>query len=361
MQRRLCGITLCFGLASASVIIAATARAAEPPTLDEIKSRLAKEWSQLQSLYIEVTGEYKLTVDPKLYLTLPGHEENVILMKEESHYAFKGEKRYQRSLCPAVVKSPWPLKPPEVDKASPAAQAWQKRPEPRDEYHLMPDHALVCNGKLQWERRVPGNGQPSTLFIMGADNSGHWGQPPYYLTSIGWSIPDPTERDKQMVHLQRMSSLPDLFAAQPYVVAKAIAVADGAHCAVLHANRKVKFNAVGGGVETRAVDDTIWLDLDHGLAMKQRDWVAGQDHITRTVCGDFVEILRGLWFPRSVALQHLVPPSGPEQYRGKPMRVCNMKLTKWIANQVPDDLFDVVPRPARDEQVFDMRLPEALR
>lgn len=42
---------------------------------------------------------------------------------------------------------------------------------------------------------------------------------------------------------------------------------------------------------------------------------------------------------------------------GNSIRVYEMKLTKWIVNEVPDDLFDVVPRPAKHEQVHDVRVP----
>jgi hypothetical protein len=348
------------------------ARAAEPPTYDKIKSQVAKQPSQLQSLYIEVTSENKLAVDPKVYLTLPGHQD-VILTKEEEHYAFKGDKRYRRKQCPPVVKSPWPRKPPEVDpKASPVEQARQKllkeqydrqsrvpgkaESGPPDEWRLMPDESFACNGKLQWHRAVLQKGKTSTLFLYGPDRSMHWGQPSYYLTCIGWSVPDPTEGGDGSAPSQQVSYLPSLFAAEPYTVAKELALVDGARCAVLHVNRDVK-NTVGNVSEVLKLDDTVWLDVDHALAVKQREHAMGKDHITRTVNDDFVEILPGLWFPKSVKVQQLVPPSGPEEYRGKPMRVYDMKLTKWIVNQVPDDLFDVVPRPAKDEQVHDMRVP----
>lgn len=378
MKYRLYTIAVCFGLAPAGIIAATTTRAAEPPTVDEIKSQLAQHRSQLQSLYIELTTDHRLAVDPKVYLTLPGHNEGVILAKTEQHYAMKGNKRYQRSLCPAVVKSPWPIKPPlfEVDpKASPAVQALQRFRQkldkedwdrvgskvPRDEYHLMPDQTFAYNGKLQWDRQVPEAGKRASLIIMGADNSGHWGQPAAYLRSIGWSMADPTERDEKMVRRQQEDSFPDLFAAQPYTVAKTIATVDGTRCAVLHGNREMEIWVRGQGIESRPVNDTIWLDLDHGLAMKQRELIVGQDDFTRTVSSDFVEILPGVWFPKSVAVQYLVPPSGAEEYRGKPMRVSEMTLTKWIVNQVPDDLFDPVSRPAKDEDVHDMRLPRGLR
>jgi hypothetical protein len=336
-------------MGSAGAMVAATARAAEPLTLEEIRSQLAKERSQLQNLYIEVTTDYKLAVDPKVYLTLPGHNKNVILVKETSQYAFKGEKHYKRTLCPAVVKSPWPLEPLKGDN------------KPRDEYHLAPDETVVCTGKLEWERRIMEKGKPSNLFIMGADSSGHWGQPPGYLISIGWAIPDPTEHNAEMVRAQHMNCLPDLFTAEPYTVAKDVAVVDGARCAVLHNHREVKVYVAGGGRKPQPLDDTIWLDLDHGLAMKQRDNVIGTDHVTRTLCGDFVEILPGLWFPKHVLVQCLVPLSGPAEYRGKPMLVGDTRLTKWVVNQVPDDLFDIVPRPAKDEQVYDMRMPQGVR
>ena len=163
MRCRLCVITLCLGMGSAGAMVAATARAAEPLTLEEIRSQLAKERSQLQNLYIEVTTDYKLAVDPKVYLTLPGHNKNVILVKETSQYAFKGEKHYKRTLCPAVVKSPWPLEPLKGDN------------KPRDEYHLAPDETVVCTGKLEWERRIMEKGKPSNLFIIGRGQLGALG------------------------------------------------------------------------------------------------------------------------------------------------------------------------------------------
>ena len=377
-QRCVSARILCLMTACVTAIPSSGTRAGETPTLDEIKSQLAKQPPLLKSLYIAVTLESKLTVDPKVYVTLPGHQDNVILAKFEEQYAFKGDKRYSRRLSPRVVKSPWRVKPPQVDpKAGPIEQARQKQlkeqyermkknlpaqreTSPPDEYRLMPDETFAVNGKLQWNRHVPGKGQQSQLFLDRLDESLHWGQSAGYLVSIGWSVPDPTEHIDGAADSKQVRYLPNIFRSPPndppYEVAARIAIVDGAKCVVLHAHGPIKIT--GGGVsETVTIDDTIWLDLDHGLALKQRMYALAKDHITRTVTADFVEIVPGLWFPKSVVTECLVPPSGPAEYRSKPMQVVATKLTKWVVNQVPDDLFDVAPRPAKDERIWDMRVP----
>ena len=363
------------GIALLAVALLAVtgARAAGPPTLDEIKSQIAKQPARLQSLYIEVSSENRLTVDPKIYLSLPGHERGVILLKEEEQYAFKADKRYSRRQCPAVVKSPWPVKPPEVDPtAGRVEQAIQRRIKeqyeqqkrmagparidegPRDEWRLMPEETFAMNGKLQWNRRLSAYGKSSQLFLHGPKESMHWGQQPWYLTSIGWFVPDPTEHGEKPAAPQQVTYLNDLLSGKRYTVAETIETVDGARCAVLHTRHDETQSAYGVS-EVLTLDDTLWLDLDRGLALKQREYIFGKNQITRTVNRDFVEVVPGIWFPKDVTEQHLVPPSGPAEYRGKPMRVSETKLTKWVVNQVPDDLFDIVPRSAKEERVWDMR------
>jgi hypothetical protein len=69
---------------------------------------------------------------------------------------------------------------------------------------------------------------------------------------------------------QQVSYLPSVFTAEPYTVAKEIALVEGARCVVLHVNRDVK-NTVGGVSEVLRLDDTDWLDLDRAPAVWRAD------------------------------------------------------------------------------------------
>ncbi len=237
---------LTLALLAITLLAVTGARAAAPPTLDEIKSQIAKQPARLQSLYIEASSENRLTVDPKIYLSLPGHERGVILLKEKEQYAFKSDKRYSRHQRPAVVKSPWPTAPPEVDPAAgPVEQAIQRRNKeqyeqmkkmgppghvdegPRDEWRLAPEETFAMNGRLQWRRESSGKND-SQLFLHGPKESMYWGQQPWYLTCIGWFIPDPTARGEKPAAPQQVTYLNGLFSEKRYTVAETIDTVDGA-------------------------------------------------------------------------------------------------------------------------------------
>ena len=125
------------------------------------------------------------------------------------------------------------------------------------------------NGKLQWHRASSGKNN-AQLFLNGPKESLNWGQQPWYLPCIGWFIPDPTEHGEKSAAPQKVTYPDSLFAGKPYKVAETIETVDGARCVVLHTRHDETHSAYGVS-EVVTLDETLWLDLDHGLALKQRN------------------------------------------------------------------------------------------
>jgi hypothetical protein len=106
------------------------------------------------------------------------------------------------------------------------------------------------------------------------------------------------------------------------------------------------------------MEDKLWLDLDRGLALRKREHKTspGPKTAYRRVNSSFEEVAPGVWLPKESELQTVAPsddPDFPEQYRGKPVVSSRTKVTKWVVNEVPDDLFDPLVKPG--DQVLDER------
>jgi hypothetical protein len=105
-----------------------------------------------------------------------------------------------------------------------------------------------------------------------------------------------------------------------------------------------------------ACQTTVWLDIDHGFAVRQIENRQSGDSLQRNVNRDFVAIVPGVWFPKKIEWQRFAPPDAPKEYQGRPVWILHTDLTKWIVNSVPDELFDVPMKTGDD--VHDLRLNE---
>lgn len=352
----------------AVVLAASSAGAAETPSLEAIRTRLEKQRQQVRSIYVELKYYTTTTVDPKLLVTWPPYRKLLFIHSEEDHFAFKGEKRYFRLLQPPEMKRLQPPKPPEVDPTAPAeVQESQRRsvqqyeraqkqmkemerkgvkPPPQDPevIKLAPDEARAVNGKIWWIRRLDRKEGRAAVTVGYYDRRRQWVNTPMYFSNIGWANTDPSTEDEQGREIARHHDLVDLLKAGQLGLVPETAQLDGATCVILERQSDKKVPA-GKDMKREKVVTKFWLDLDHGSVLRQVESSVEGRLAARIANSEFVEILPGLWFPKKTAYQNFAPPEAPKEYQGKVVLTWHSDLTKWIVDQVPDDLFDLVTKP----------------
>jgi hypothetical protein len=87
--------------------------------------------------------------------------------------------------------------------------------------------------------------------------------------------------------------------------------------------------------------------LEHGLALRQRE-LRIDSSFTRVVNSGFQEMFSGLWLPKDSQTQRFAPPEAPEQYRDRPAMIHHWRLIRALVNEVPDDLFEMAPKPGEE-------------
>lgn len=320
----LCGLIVFMMVAASG---ASPAGAAEPPGIEEIKARLGRQRDKIESLYVRVRREITLSADPGAIsaeswrLPLPEH-----LGTDEVLFAFKGRRRYRRLL--GLDCKPF----------EPAGGLRKGRPAIPATF----DVARAYNGTILRARE---KGLTSPRFeyrSLPLEKASGSFPPPQYLLNVGLAMPDPTGKDEAYRNLQQMHLLPELLELWPYNVSAKLEDVDGAACVVLQGATHQRLPG-GEGADKKDVSDKLWLDFEHGLAVRKRETrVDGQ--LVRVVNSDFEEVIPGLWLPKQSQTQTHGPPEAPEQLRERPVLTCNITLCFWLANQVADELFDLALR-----------------
>ena len=359
----------------ASIVFAASGRCAEPPTLDAIRTSLEKQREQVKSLYIEVKGYSTTSVDLKVLGSWPKFSRNFAPpFEERTIFAFKGGKRYARQMGPSEAKRIQPDGPPKVDpKASASDQVIQKsyvddykrreqekakwarmgiKTEEKDDPNvarLCPDDARADDGRVTWERRTI-HGNQYEVFINRHDPVSQWVHADGYLMSIGWDGDTVANTQDEWALAVASNNLVNALKNGAFTLAREVVDLDGTKCVLLERevrpNPQIKFMAAGRS--------RVWLDLDHGFAVRQVEFQQPSGDLSRTINCDFVEILPGIWFPRKTERQSFAPEDAPKEYQGRPVWIWHADLMKWHVNDVADELFDVVIKPG--DRVNDLRL-----
>jgi hypothetical protein len=357
------------------LLAVASVRADEPPSLDAIRASLEKQRDQVKSLYIEVKGYSTLSVDAKVLASWPQFSHTFAPFEQVNHFAFKGGKRYARQLCPSTVKRLAAEQPPKIDpKASPEEQAiakqrledylrhekekarWKRMGQSGVEENdpmvarLCPDDARADDGRVQWERRTM-DGKRHEVFVMRHEPKRQWVHIEWYLSCIGWNCDTKANTQDEWALEGARNSLVNVIRSGAFTLSKETVVLDGSKCVLLERELVPK------GPQAKymvAGKSSVWLDVEHGFAVRQTELRQKNGDLQRTVNSDFVQILPGVWFARKSEQQSFAPPDAPKEHQGRPVRTFHSELTKWIVNEVPDELFDVPIKSGDD--VHDLRL-----
>jgi hypothetical protein len=350
-------------------------RGAESPESREIKARLKKQVDRIASLEVSYRREETSPLKPEQILAMAECRNKLFLSKDEWHEAFKGRKRYDRQVFPekvTLLRRPdefgmTPVAP--VDpKAPPLVQKQQK--ELRQEYDRMVaamkaqkarggppryvfdnqperDITRAFNGRTLWRRSAPSD-KATAYQVWPPTSECDWFQVKPYAMATGLHVPDPTGRFI-VRRAQAMFRVADWASDSAYQLEDRSEVIDGSTCVILNGSLN---SLLQPGMIVGDLTNRIWLDRDHGLAIRKREIARNGRVAMRWINTDLREVEPGLWLPMHCR-QESYAEDAPPDYRDKPVLIEELRVTKLEINKVSDDLFDMTPR--KSDRVEDLR------
>jgi hypothetical protein len=364
------GILLLSGLAARLAV-----RADESPESREIRARLKKQADRIASLEVSYRREMTSPLKPEQLLALAQFRNQLYLLKDEWHEAFKGQKRFRRERIPERVT---PLKKPDefgitppapVDpKAPPLVQKQQQelikeyermvavmkadkaRGGPRS-YHFddQPQRDVIraFNGRTLWMRH-PESEKVDAYQVWPAKSECDWFQVSPYTMATSLHFPDPTARP-MVLKAQALFRVAEWASDQGYQLEDKTEVVDGSTCVVLKGNLN---SLVPPGAAVGDLTNRIWLDRDHGLAIRKREMAKDGWVGLRCINTELREVEAGLWLPMHCR-QETYAEDAPPEWKDKPVMIEEVRVSKIEVNKVSDGLFDMTPR--KTDHIEDLR------
>jgi hypothetical protein len=369
-QAAIVGLLLLTGLTASLAV-----RGAESPESREIKARLKKQVDRIASLEVSYRREETSPLKPEQILAMAECRNKLFLAKDEWHEAFKGRKRYHRQIHPEKVNLLRPtdeygMTPvaPVDPKAPPLVQRQQK--ELRDEYERMvammkaekarggpPRYAFdsqperditrAFNGRTLWVRNADLDKQHAYQ-IWSPTSKVNWFQATPYATATGLHVPDPTATTV-VEKAQPIVRAADWAGGSGYQLEDRTEVIDGSTCVILKGSLN---SLIQPGIIVGDLTNRIWLDRDHGLAVRKREMAKDIRVLIRWVNTELREVEPGLWLPMHCRVESYADDAPPE-FKDKPVLIESVSVSKVEVNKVSDDLFDMTPR--KTDAVHDLR------
>jgi hypothetical protein len=352
--------------------------AAESPESREIKSRLRRQAQRIESMEISYKLETTSPLEPKQLVALSQFQNQLFLPNEERHEAFKGPKRYHRQILPERVNH---LRPPDEFGLTPPAPVDPKAPAPMRENqqrliaeyeratasmkagrargirfpqrdpNVRPlserDTTRAFNGRTLWMRH-PSTAQVDAYQVWPLTLDANWFQATAYAQSTGLHVPDPTGKS-MAAKTQAIFRVVDWVNDHGYQLEDKTDVVDGATCLVL----KGSLNSLAQpALVAGDLSDRIWLDRDHGLAVRKREFAKDGRLGMRWINSELREIEPGLWMPMHCR-QETFAEDAPPEWKDKPVMIQEIRVSKLELNKVSDDLFDMTPK--KTDRIEDLR------
>ncbi len=272
-----------------------TARGADSPEAREIKAKLLRQSRRIRSLDVSYKLEAKTPLKPEQLLAMNGFRNQLFLPQDEWRIASKGTKRYSRQLRPERMNLLGPADEfggIRLQPVDPKAPAWvrenQKKlieqyerakamveaqkarghaPRPSDP-NIRPlierDVTRAFNGHTLWMRR-PRSEKVIDYQVWPATSEANWFQASGYLSATGLHVTDPTAT-AMVRNVQAMFQVAEWVKDHSYELEEKTEVVDGSTCVIL----KGSLNSLSQPALLLCnLTDRIWLDRDHGLALRQ--------------------------------------------------------------------------------------------
>ncbi len=352
----------------------------DSPEAREVQEQFAHQAGRIGSLEVSYSLETTSGLKPAQLIALSGFRNQLFLPKDDWTEAFKGEKRYRRQLQPERVEylaepDEFGLVPPQpVDPRAPAAvrknqqalkdgydraialmKAQEAKGVPRrprkDAGLLLPaerDITRAFNGRTAWMRH-PINEKTNEVQIWPLGQKPlHFFGMSSYLSAVGLQPADPTSNGDQIQQVQEMFRLADWFKNHAYAIERTEAI-DGSTCVVLKGSLNSVFKP---SLLVGDLSDRIWLDRDHGWAVRKREQTKDGRVMARWETSRLREVDPGLWLPTVVRHERFAEDA-PAGWRGKPVVTEEVRVKSLEVNKVLDDRFDMVPE--KGDVIEDLR------
>jgi hypothetical protein len=372
--------TITIGALSTLTVLSAwlAVRGAESPESREVKSRLRRQAHRLESLEVTYKLETTSPLEPNQLVALPRFHNQLFLPNDEWHEAFKGPKRFQRQILPEHVKylrptdefgltPPTPVDPKapapvrenqkkliaEYERVTAGIKAGQARgiSYPRRDPDVRPlserDTTRAYNGRTLWMRH-PSTPKADSYLVWPPTSEPNWFQATPYAQSTGLHVTDPTGKS-MAVKAQAMFQVAEWVGRPGYQLDEKTDLVDGATCLVLRGslNSLLQPSVVAG-----ELTDRIWLDRDHGLAVRKREFARDGRLGMRWTNSELKEVEPGLWLPMQCR-QETFDDDAPQEWKEKAVLIQEIRVSRIEVNKVSDDLFDMTPR--KGDRTEDLR------
>jgi hypothetical protein len=350
-------------------------RGDESPESRAIKDRLKMQVERIASLEVSYRREATSPLKAEQLVALAQFRNQLFLPKDEWHVAFKGQKRFHRQVHPERLTLLRPtdefgMTPPApVDpKSAPLVQKNQKElikqyeqmvatmkaqkargGPPRYTFDNQPekDVTRAFNGRTIWMRH-PESDKVDAYQVWPANSEIDWFQATPFALATGLHVPDPTARS-MVRKAQAMFRAADWVSEQAYQLEEKTEVVDGSTCVILRGSLN---SLLQPGLIVGELTNRIWLDRDHGLAVRQREIATDGKVGMRWINTELKEVEPGLWLPMHCRHEQYADDAPPE-WKQKPVLIEDVRVTKIEVNKVSDDLFDMTPRES--DRIEDLR------
>lgn len=352
---------------------------AESDESRQIKDQLEKQVRRIQSLEVVSHLDTKTELTYEQIRSIPSHFNQVLLPREEDREAFKGRKRYRRIIQPEIIEWIAPtdqyglIPPTAVDPKAPAhiqerqaslkkdydrMLAEIKRQEARGIKRTKRDPKVLdlperdvtrsFNGRSLWMRQ-PRSNKVDAYQVWPLKARSNWFQASPYLSAVGLHVYDPGPDEMNVSEAQAIFQLPKRVRDAGYELEPRTEVIDGSTCVILKGSLNTMFKPA---IFKGDMSDRIWLDKDHGLAVRRREFAHDGRILERWENSGLREVDAGLWLPTLVKNERYADDA-PANLRDKPVMVEEIRVEKVEVNRVADDLFDMVPKA--DDVIEDLR------
>ncbi|WP_422927799.1 hypothetical protein [Singulisphaera sp. PoT] len=343
---------------------------AESDESRQIKDQLDKQVRRIQSLEVVSHLETKTDLTYEQIRSIPSFSNQILLPKEEDREAFKGRKRYRRILQPEVVEWIAPtdrfgLVPPQAADPKAPAYIQERQASLKKEYDraigemkrqeargirtpkrdpkvldsIERDVTRSFNGRSLWMRR-PRSDKVDEYQVWPITARSNWFQASPYLSAVGLHVYDPGPGEKNVSEAQAIFQLAKRVRDAGYEAEPRTEVIDGSTCVILKGSLNTLFKPA---IFQGDLSDRVWLDSDHGLAVRKRELARDGQVMERWENSGLREVDAGLWLPTLVTHQRFADDA-PTDLKGKPVLVENIRVEKVEVNRVADDLFDMMPK-----------------
>jgi hypothetical protein len=364
--------------AGVGAAIAARLDAADSGAARDIKAQFARQVERIKSLDVAYKLETTSNLSPEKLRAIPEYSNQLFLPQDQWHVAFKGEKRYVQQIQPERIKYLAPVDeyglfaPPEpaadapplikenqkdlrkqYDRAIAAMKAQEARgvripkrdPTVRDRSEQ--DVTRGFNGKTLWVRK-PTSPKAYRYETWSGGSRPNFFQVAAYLGAVGLHVPDP-KGGEDVRSAQAIFQVAQWINDHPYELEPKTEVVDGSTCVIL----KGSLNSIlQPGTYPGNLTDRIWLDRDHGMALRKREMARDRNLLTRWTNTNLKEVDPGLWFPMTTRMEQFSVRPMPD-LGDKPIMVEEIHVQSLSVNQVPDERFDMIPQPG--DTIDDLR------